>query len=123
MTRHAPDAASGRHAKLETAHGALNAAYNALAVDVRADTLRSDVALARGYVTEAQQALAGLAADAPGAAAAATARDVHPALERTIMLLDSLDGAAGAGDLASLLDVIGAAMDRIERSLAAAGWD
>lgn len=109
---------------LEEAHAGLNAAYNALAVDLLEERLAADAALARDYVAEARAALAGgLAGQRPAGEAAAAARAVLPRLERALMLLDRLCAAPDPLHVAPVLDELGLAMDHVERALGAVGWD
>lgn len=112
------DTASLTH--VDRAHAALNAAYNALAVDRDATTLPRDVGLAQRYVREAHDALTG--SDGPSDASAAS-RAVLPRLEHALQLLDALGTSHDPRNVAPLLDEIGLAMDHVESALAAVGWD
>ena len=91
----------------ERAHGAMNAAYNALALDRDKDALDPDVRLARGYLQEAHTELTPIAGHDGADAALVAARAVLPRLEHAMKLLDEL----------------GIAMDHVEEALAAVGWD
>ncbi len=108
---------------VERAHGALNAAYNALAVDRDVDPLLPDVRLARGYVTEAQRELTPTAGHDGADDALAAARAVLPRLEHALQLLDELAVTQDAVHVTPLLDELGIAMDHVEQALAAVGWD
>ena len=107
----------------ERAHGALNAAYNALAVDRDKDPIAPDVRLARGYVTEAQRELAPATGHDGAEDALAAARAVLPRLDRALQLLDELAVTQDIMHVTPLLDELGIAMDHVEQALAAVGWD
>lgn len=113
---------------VEKAHAAINAAFNALAADEAPRELQSSVLLARGYVGEARTALAtvptdgGAGHDGPDDASAA-ARAVLPRLDHALVLLEALGVAPDPANVAPLLDELGLAMDHVEETLVAAGWD
>jgi len=105
---------------VENAHAAVNAAYNALALDRTPAALPANAKLARQYVAEAHQELAGHdgLSDANDAA-----RAVLPRLEHALALLDALGIAPDPINVAPLLDELGVAMDHMEAALAAVGWE
>jgi len=111
-------------ANVARAHEAMNAAYNALALDRDTDSLVNDVELARTYVSQAKTELG-----APGAghealdAARVAARAVLPRLDHALVLLNALAVTPDPLHVAPLLDELGIAMDHVETALAGAGWD
>ncbi|MCB0880048.1 MAG: hypothetical protein KDC46_13840 [Thermoleophilia bacterium] len=107
----------------ERAHGAMNAAYNALALDRDKDALDPDVRLARGYLQEAHTELTPIAGHDGADAALVAARAVLPRLEHAMKLLDELAVTKDALHVTPLLDELGIAMDHVEEALAAVGWD
>lgn len=108
---------------VEATHSALNAAFNALALDRESDDLSTDTALARGYVSEARTYLvAGHGNDGQDDALTA-ARFILPRLDRALQLLDELEVTKDAMHITPLLDEIGIAMDHVEQTLTAAGYD
>lgn len=112
-------------AYIEAAHASVNAAFNAIAVDraPAAPPAPKDVDLARDYVTEARQAIIGLAGhDGPDDAALA-ARAVLPRLDRAMAILDELGQSRDPLLVQPLLDELGIAMDHAEAALGAVGWD
>jgi hypothetical protein len=110
-------------ATIERAHGAMNAAYNALAGDRDAGMLPTDVRLAHDYISEARSELDVFAGhDAPDDAKA-SARAVLPRLQHALLLLDALSITPDPEHIAPLLDEIGFAMDHVESAMAGAGWD
>lgn len=107
--------------RVETAHGSINAAYNALALDRTRDPLDADVKLARGYLNDARTHLTpGEGHDGQDDALAA-ARAVMPRLDRAMQLLDELEVSKDPAHVAPLLDELGIAMDHVEQTLAAVG--
>ncbi len=110
-------------AHVEQAHAALNAAYNAVAVDRRPATLVRDTNLARGYVHEARIALTPTTGHDGRDEAAKAARAVLPRLERALQMLDVLAATRDPLHVEPLLDELGIAMDHVEAALAAVGWD
>jgi hypothetical protein len=110
-------------AGVERAHGALNAAFNALATEGETTRMPHDVRLAKGYVQEAVTELHPAAGHDGADAALAAARAVLPRLERALQLLDELMVTTDPAHLAPLLDEIGIAMDHVEQALAAVGRD
>ena len=110
-------------AGLQAAHGSMNAAYNALAMDRDKDPIGQDIDLARGYVREATQAIATAGGNDGLTDAMHASRAVLPRLERALMLLDALGMTPDPAHVATLLDEIGTAMTHVEEVLAGAGWD
>ena len=109
--------------RLEAARDSMNAAYNALALDRQTDPLTRDVALARGYMCEARDAVAPLGGSDGLDDATFAARGVLPRLEHALQLLDAMGVAPDPLHVAPLLDELGFAMDHVEQALAGAGWE
>jgi hypothetical protein len=108
---------------VERAHGAINAAYNALATDGEQTRVPQDARLARDYVEEACTELRPAGGHDGADAATAAARAVLPRLERALQLLEELMVAPDTAHVAPLLDELGIAMDHVEQALAAVGHD
>lgn len=110
-------------ANIGRAHSAMNAAYNALAVDRRPETLVQDAQLARDYVAEARTELEPGAGHEAADDARAAARAVLPRLDHALALLAALQVAPDPMRVTPLLDELGVAMDRVEAAMSGAGWD
>lgn len=110
-------------ANVGRAHSAMNAAYNALAVDRRPETLVADAQLARDYVDEARAELTPGAGHEASDDARAAARAVLPRLDHALALLAALQVAPDPLRVTPLLDELGVAMDRVEAAMTGAGWD
>lgn len=102
---------------VERAHGALNAAWNAISPG------QPRLDLARDYLAEASEALAvGGGHDGPEDALVA-ARLMLPRVTRASRLLDELGVAPTPVQLQAVLDEVGVAMEHAEEALGAVGWD
>ena len=109
---------------LESARDAMNAAYNAIALNRgTVGELAAGVPLAREYVSEARDTVAAAEGHEAVDDAHRAAREVLPRLEHAVQLLDALGIQPDPEHVTPLLDEIGIAMDRVEAVLAGAGWD
>lgn len=97
---------------MQDVHAALNAAYNALAVDRSVETLRRDARLACEYLAEARAAIEAIGTSGSRLSAAV------PGMTRASMLLSVEPDELR---VAEALAQIGSAMDEVERALAEAG--